>query len=166
MGYGFPASIGAKIGRPNETVFDIAGDGSFTMNCQELATAVAYDVQVKVAIFNNGYLGMVRQWQEFFYDKRYSETKLTEINFVKLADAFGAYGIRVDRQSEVAPAIREAIETPKPVIIDFRVTPEENVFPMVPAGAALNEIIDFESGKKQQEGKGRDGQQLSVLVEI
>ncbi|MGB8310699.1 MAG: biosynthetic-type acetolactate synthase large subunit [Halobacteriota archaeon] len=145
MGYGFPASIGAKIGRPDETVFDIAGDGSFTMNCQELATAVAYDVQVKVAIFNNGYLGMVRQWQEFFYDKRYSETKLTEINFVKLADAFGAYGIRVDRPSEVAPAIREAIETPKPVIIDFRVAPEENVFPMVPAGAALNEIIDLKS---------------------
>jgi len=147
MGYGFPASIGAKIGRPDETVFDIAGDGSFTMNCQELATAVAYDVQVKVAIFNNGYLGMVRQWQEFFYDKRYSETKLTEINFVKLADAFGAYGIRVDRPSEVAPAIREAIETPKPVIIDFRVAPEENVFPMVPAGAALNEIIDLKSRK-------------------
>ena len=147
MGYGFPASIGAKIGRPDETVFDIAGDGSFTMNCQELATAVAYDVQVKVAIFNNGYLGMVRQWQEFFYDKRYSETKLTEINFVKLADAFGAYGIRVDRPSEVAPAIREAMETPKPVIIDFRVAPEENVFPMVPAGAALNEIIDLKSRK-------------------
>jgi acetolactate synthase-1/2/3 large subunit len=145
MGYGFPASIGAKIGRPNETVFDIAGDGSFTMNCQELATAVAYDVQVKVAIFNNGYLGMVRQWQEFFYDKRYAETKLTEINFVKLADAFGAHGIRVDRPSEVAPAIREAIKMPKPVIIDFRVTPEENVFPMVPAGAALNEIIDLKS---------------------
>ncbi len=145
MGYGFPASIGAKIGRPNETVFDIAGDGSFTMNCQELATAVAYDVQVKVAIFNNGYLGMVRQWQEFFFEKRYSETKLTEINFVKLADAFGAHGIRVDRPSEVAPAVREAIKMPKPVIIDFRVTPEENVLPMVPAGAALNEIIDLKS---------------------
>jgi acetolactate synthase-1/2/3 large subunit len=145
MGYGFPASIGAKIGRPDETVFDIAGDGSFTMNCQELATAVAYDVQVKVAIFNNGYLGMVRQWQEFFFEKRYSETKLTEINFVKLADAFGAHGIRVDRPSEVAPALREAIKMPKPVIIDFRVTPEENVLPMVPAGAALNEIIDLKS---------------------
>jgi acetolactate synthase-1/2/3 large subunit len=150
MGYGFPASIGAKIGRPDETVFDIAGDGSFTMNCQELATAVAYDVQVKVAIVNNGYLGMVRQWQEFFYDKRYSETKLTEIDFVKLADAFGAYGIRVDRPSEVAPAIREAIETPKPVIIDFRVAPEENVFPMVPAGAALNEFIDPKSRKGER----------------
>jgi acetolactate synthase-1/2/3 large subunit len=145
MGYGFPASIGAKIGRPNETVFDIAGDGSFTMNCQELATAVAYDVQVKVAIFNNGYLGMIRQWQEFFFEKRYSQTKLTEINFVKLADAFGAHGIRVDRPSEIAPAVREAIKMPKPVIIDFRVTPEENVLPMVPAGAALNEIIDLKS---------------------
>ena len=147
MGYGFPASIGAKIGRPDETVFDLAGDGSFTMNCQELATAVAYDVQVKVAIFNNGYLGMVRQWQELFYDRRYSATKLSEINFVKLADAFGAHGIRVDSQSEVAPAIKEALSVPKPVIIDFRVEPEENVFPMVPAGAALNEILDEKSRK-------------------
>ena len=147
MGYGFPASIGAKIGRPDETVFDLAGDGSFTMNCQELATAVAYDVQVKVAIFNNGYLGMVRQWQELFYDRRYSATKLSEINFVKLADAFGAHGIRVDSPNEVAPAIKEALSVPKPVIIDFRVEPEECVFPMVPAGAALNEMLDTRSGK-------------------
>jgi len=147
MGYGFPASIGAKIGRPDETVFDLAGDGSFTMNCQELATAVAYDVQVKVAIFNNGYLGMVRQWQELFYDRRYSATKLSEINFVKLADAFGAHGIRVDSPNEVAPAIKEALSVPKPVIIDFRVEPEECVFPMVPAGAALNEILDAKSRK-------------------
>ncbi|MGZ4920045.1 MAG: biosynthetic-type acetolactate synthase large subunit [Halobacteriota archaeon] len=151
MGYGFPASIGAKIGRPDATVFDIAGDGSFTMNCQELATAVAYDVQVKVAIFNNGYLGMVRQWQELFFDRRYSQTKLTEIDFVKLADAFGAHGIRVDRSSEVTPAIKEALATPKPVIIDFRVEPEESVYPMVPAGGALNEIIDA----KGWEGKHR-----------
>jgi len=148
MGYGFPASIGAKLGRPNEVVFDLAGDGSFTMNCQELATAVAYDVQVKVAIFNNGYLGMVRQWQEMFFDCRYSETKLSEINFVRLADAFGAHGIRVDRPSEVAPAIKEALATPKPVIMDFRIDPEECVFPMVPAGAALNEIIDTKSGRR------------------
>jgi acetolactate synthase-1/2/3 large subunit len=147
MGYGFPASIGAKIGRPDETVFDLAGDGSFTMNCQELATAVAYDVQVKVAIFNNGYLGMVRQWQELFYDRRYSATKLSEINFVKLADAFGAHGIRVDSPNEVAPAIKEALAVPKPVIIDFRVEPEECVWPMVPAGAALNEILDAKSRK-------------------
>ena len=156
MGYGFPASIGAKIGRPDETVFNIAGDGSFTMNCKELATAVAYDVQVKVAILNNGYLGMVRQLQEFFYDKRYSATKLTEINFVKLADAFGAHGIRVDRPSEVVPAIREAIATPKPVIIDFQVAPEENNYPIVPAGAALSEIIDLKSRREQRRGVGRD----------
>jgi acetolactate synthase-1/2/3 large subunit len=147
MGYGFPASIGAKIGRPEETVFDLAGDGSFTMNCQELATAVAYDVQVKVAIFNNGYLGMVRQWQELFYDRRYSQTKLSEINYVKLADAFGAYGIRVDSANEVAPAIKEALKVPKPVLIDFRIDPEECVWPMVPAGAALNEVMDAKSGK-------------------
>ena len=147
MGYGFPASIGAKIGRPEETVFDLAGDGSFTMNCQELATAVAYDVQVKVAIFNNGYLGMVRQWQELFYDCRYSQTKLSEINYVKLADSFGAYGIRVDSANEVAQAIKEALKVPKPVLIDFRIDPEECVWPMVPAGAALNEVMDAKSGK-------------------
>ncbi len=147
MGYGFPASIGAKIGRPDATVFDIAGDRSFTMNCQELATAVAYDVQVKVAIINNGYLGMVRQWQELFFDGRYSQTKLTEIDFVTLADAFGAHGIRVDRTSEIVPALKEALATPKPVIIDFRVEPEECVFPMVPAGGALNEIIDAKQGR-------------------
>lgn len=147
MGYGFPASIGAKIGRPEETVFDLAGDGSFTMNCQELATAVAYDVQVKVAIFDNGYLGMVRQWQELFYDRRYSQTKLSEINYVKLADSFGAYGIRVDSPNEVAPAIKEALKEPKPVLIDFRIEPEECVWPMVPAGAALNEVMDAKSGK-------------------
>jgi len=150
MGYGFPASIGAKIGRPNEVVFDLAGDGSFTMNCQELATAVAYDVQVKVAIFNNGYLGMVRQWQEMFFDCRYSETKLSEIDFVRLADAFGAHGIRVDRPSEVSRAIKEALATPKPVVMDFRIDPEECVFPMVPAGAALNEIIDTKSGRSHK----------------
>jgi acetolactate synthase I/II/III large subunit len=147
MGYGFPASIGAKIGRPEEIVFDLAGDGSFTMNCQELATAVAYDVQVKVAIFNNGYLGMIRQWQELFYDRRYSQTKLSEINYVKLAEAFDAYGIRVDSPNEVAPAIKEALKVPKPVLIDFRIEPEECVWPMVPAGAALNEVMDAKSGK-------------------
>lgn len=147
MGYGFPASIGAKIGRPEEVVFDLAGDGSFTMNCQELATAVNYDVQVKVAIINNGYLGMVRQWQELFYDRRYSQTKLSDINFVKFADAFGAYGIRVDSPNEVEPAIKEALAVSKPAVIDFRVEPEECVWPMVPAGAALSEIIDAKSRK-------------------
>lgn len=160
MGYGFPASIGAKVGCPNDIVFDIAGDGSFQMNIQELATAVANDIQVKVAILNNQYLGMVRQWQELFYGHRYSGTCLAKNitcppkcskpvegcpqlipDFVKVAEAYGAVGICVEKKKDVTPAIKKAISTPRPVIIDFRVAKEENVFPMVPAGASLTEMI-------------------------
>ena len=142
MGYGFPAAIGAQIGCPGKVVFDIAGDGSFQMNTQELATAVINKVPVKVAILNNGYLGMVRQWQELFYKKRYSYTNLSGgPDFVKVAEAYGAIGIRVKRKAEVGPAIRKALSIPKPVILDFHVAPEENVFPMVPAGVAVNQMI-------------------------
>ena len=142
MGYGFPAAIGAKVAKPDEMVFDISGDGSFQMNCQELATAVQNDIPVKVAVLNNGYLGMVRQWQELFYNRRYSGTKLGYLpDLVKFAEAYGAFGTRVTRKSEVRSAIEEAIETDKPAIIDFRIEEEENVFPMVPAGAPLDEII-------------------------
>ncbi len=143
MGYGFPAAIGAQVGCPKSIVFDIAGDGSFQMNIQELTTAVLNHIPVKIAILNNGYLGMVRQWQELFYGKRYSYTDLGGgPDFVKVAEAFGAKGIRVNKKSEVKPAIEKAIEEKKlPVVIDFRVEPEENVFPMVPAGASLNQMI-------------------------
>lgn len=143
MGYGFPASIGAKAAKPEKIVFDIAGDGSFQMNIQELATAVFYKIPVKVAILNNGFLGMVRQWQEFFYKKRYSSTILHEGNpdFVKVAEAYGAVGIRVTEKKDVAPALKKALNVDKPVVLDFHVEREENVFPMVPAGAALDDIM-------------------------
>ncbi len=143
MGYGFPAAIGAQFGCPEKVVFDIAGDGSFQMNIQELTTAVVNHIPVKIAILNNGYLGMVRQWQELFYGKRYSYTSLGKgPDFVKVARAFGAKGIRVERKSQVKKAIEEAMaEKELPTVIDFRIEPEENVFPMVPAGASLNQMI-------------------------
>lgn len=141
MGFGLPAAIGAQMGRPEKVVFDIAGDGSIQMNIQELATAVHNKLPVKIAILNNGYLGMVRQWQELFYKKRYSSTPLANPDFVKLAEAYGAKGLRVTRKEDVVPAIKEALATDNVVMIDFVVEPEENVFPMVPAGEALNRML-------------------------
>ena len=142
MGYGFPAAIGAKLGKPEKIVFDIAGDGSIQMNIQEIATAVNNKVGVKVAILNNGYLGMVRQWQQLFYNKRYSATDLTaNPDFVKIAEAYGAFGIRVTEKDEVEDALKKAISLDGPVILDFLVEREENVFPMVPTGARLDEVI-------------------------
>jgi acetolactate synthase-1/2/3 large subunit len=144
MGYGFPAAIGAKVGCPDKTVWDIAGDGSIQMNIQELATAMENDLPVKVAIINNMFLGMVRQWQELFFKKRYSFTNMKgQPNFVKVAEAYGADGIEVTRKSEVKDAIKKALKSDKPVFIDFKVTREENVFPMVPAGAAINEFVEY-----------------------
>jgi len=142
MGYGFPAAIGAQVAFPDQLVIDIAGDGSFQMNSQELATVVQYRLPVKVAILNNGYLGMIRQWQEFFYGKRYASSSLEGISpdFVKLADAYGAVGMRVTRPEDVIPTLKKAFALPEPVIIDFMVDPEENVYPMVPAGEALNQM--------------------------
>lgn len=141
MGFGFPAAIGAKMGCPEKTVFDIAGDGSIQMNIQELATCVANKINVKIAILNNGYLGMVRQWQELFYKKRYSHTRISGPDFVKLAESYGAVGIRVTKKEDVRPAIDKAIKTDNTVLIDFHVEPEENVYPMVPAGEAINRMI-------------------------
>lgn len=143
MGFGLPAAIGAQAGCPERLVFDIAGDGSVQMTSQELATAVAHDLPIKVAILNNGYLGMVRQWQELMWDRRYSQTDLNvgTPDFVKLADAYGAVGLRVTRQEEVVPALEQAIATPKPVLIDFLVAREENVFPFVLPGAPLTKML-------------------------
>jgi acetolactate synthase-1/2/3 large subunit len=141
MGFGFPAAMGAKIGCPDKIVIDVAGDGSIQMNIQELATCVCNQINVKVAILNNGYLGMVRQWQELFYKRRYSQVCLSNPDFVKLAESYGAIGIRVTKKEEVRPAIEKAIATDNVVFIDFHVEPEENVFPMVPAGEAINRII-------------------------
>ena len=144
MGFGFPAAIGAQIGQPKAHVFDIAGDGSIQMNKQELATAVYNKLPVKVAILNNCYLGMVRQWQELFYKKRYSYTCMGDgqPDFVKLAESYGAYGMRITSPDGVRPAIERSLEvTDRPTFMDFRVEKEENVFPMVPAGEAINRMI-------------------------
>ena len=160
MGYGFPAAIGAQVAFPDRIVFDIAGDGSIQMKIQELATAVLNELPVNIAILNNGYLGMVRQWQELFFDKAYAFSCLGQRlscprrcnnpengcppyvpDFVKLAEAYGAIGIRVEHPEDVEGAIREAIASPKTVILEFLVAREENVYPMVPAGAGINEIV-------------------------
>ncbi len=141
MGYGFPAAIGAKTGCPERIVFDIAGDGSIQMNIQELATAVNNKLHVKVAILNNCFLGMVRQWQELFYKKRYSYTRLCNPDFVKLAESYGALGIRVEKKEEVRPAIEKALKTENVVFLDFHIEEEENVYPMVPAGEAIDRMI-------------------------
>ena len=141
MGFGFPAAMGAKMGCPEKIVFDIAGDGSIQMNIQELATCVSNKINVKVAILNNGYLGMVRQWQVLFYKKRYSYTSITGPDFVKLAESYGALGIRATKKEEVRPAIEKALSVENTVFIDFHIEPEENVFPMVPAGEAINRMI-------------------------
>ena len=142
MGYGLPAAIGAQVAFPDKTVIDIAGDGSFQMNIQELATAVQYNLPVKVAILNNHCLGMVRQWQQLFCDQRYSQTIFEVVpDFVKLAEAYGAVGLRATKPEEVEPVIREALATPRPVVMDFVVDQNECVYPMVPAGAALTEML-------------------------
>jgi acetolactate synthase-1/2/3 large subunit len=142
MGYGFPAAIGAQMAAPDRTVIDIAGDGSIQMNIQELATARQYRCPVKVAILNNNYLGMVRQWQDLFYDKRYSATTLDVApDFVKVAEAYGAVGLRATKVSEVEPVIKEALATDNTVFMDFVVAREEGVYPMVPAGKATTEML-------------------------
>jgi len=160
MGYGLPAAIGAQIAHPDNIVFDIAGDGSIQMNIQEMATISQHNLPVKIAILNNGYLGMVRQWQEFFFGRRYSATCLRRDgrcpgvcnnpgkncppyipDFVKLAEAYSAVGMRIEKKDDVEGAIHEAVKVKKPVLIDFIVSPEENVTPMVPAGAPLNKMI-------------------------
>ena len=170
MGFGLPAAIGAKIGRPDQTVIDVSGDGGFQMTMQELATAVSDDVPVVVAILNNGYLGMVRQWQDLFWNKRYSFTcidasdcaacpqapgcvrrgRQAQPDFKLLAEAFGALGLRVTEKDEIEPALREAIACGRPAVIDFRTSAEENVYPMVPAGQEITEMIGGTPRKRRK----------------
>jgi acetolactate synthase-1/2/3 large subunit len=152
MGYGLPAAIGAQLAFPNKLVVDIAGDGSIQMNIQELATAVINKLPVKVAILNNRYLGMVRQWQELFYKERYAHTKLDETvpDFVKIAEAYNAVGLRATRSSEVEPVLKEAFSIKRPVFMDFVVDWKEKVYPMVPAGAAIDEMLFPEEEKKSE----------------
>ncbi len=142
MGYGFPAAIGAQVANPDKLVIDIAGDGSIQMNIQEMATAVCYKLPVKIIILNNSFLGMVRQWQELFYNKNYCATCLdTAPDFVKLAEAYGAEGYLVEKTEDVVPVLTRVFASPKTCIVDVRVEPEENVYPMVPAGASLTEML-------------------------
>ncbi len=143
MGFGMPAGIGAQLGRPEKTVFTIDGDGSFQMNIQELATLSYYNVPLKVVIINNGYLGMVRQWQELFFERRYSQTYLAPGNpdFVTVAKGYGIEGFRVTNPQEVRPTLENALNIDGPVIIDCHVEPEENVFPMIPSGQTVHDTI-------------------------
>jgi len=143
MGYGFPAAMGVQLAYPDKPVFDIAGDGSIQMNIQELATVVEHKLPVIIAILNNKFLGMVRQWQEMFYGGRYSSVNIeVQPDFVKLAEAYGATGIRVEKTEDVRGAIEKALEVGGPVVIDFVIEREENVWPMVPPGAATSEIME------------------------
>jgi acetolactate synthase-1/2/3 large subunit len=141
MGFGLPAAIGAKFGRPDKQVWAVAGDGGIQMTACELSTAAQEGIKVNVAILNNGYLGMVRQWQEFFYERRYAATPMRSPDFIKLAEAHGLTGIRVTQRCEVEGAIRQAEETEGTVVIDFRVEQEDSVYPMVPTGADLHDMI-------------------------
>ncbi len=154
MGFGFPAAIGAALARPDKLAIDIAGDGSFQMVLQEMATAVQYGIPAKVFLLNNATLGMVRQWQDLFMDRRFSEVDLlASPDYVKLAEAFGASGLRVTERDDLRPAIRKMIETPGPFILDVVVDPDELVFPMVPAGAATKDMIVRDGRKKSLRGK-------------
>jgi acetolactate synthase-1/2/3 large subunit len=150
MGYGLPAAIGAQLAFPNKLVVDVAGDGSIQMNIQELATAVINRLPVKVAILNNRFLGMVRQWQELFYQERYAHTKLDDTvpDFVKIAEAYNAVGLRATKKSEVEPVLKEAFGVKRPVLMDFVIDWQEKVYPMVPAGAAIDSMLFREEEKK------------------
>jgi acetolactate synthase I/II/III large subunit len=142
MGFGLPAAIGAKIACPDEAVVCLAGDGSLIMNCQELATCVSQDIPVKVFLMNNGYMGMVRQWQELFWDGRYSSVEMgPSPDWVKLAEAFGATGLRCEDSADLEQTMTKALEADGPVLLDVRVSPEENCFPMIPAGAAARDMV-------------------------
>ena len=143
MGYEVPGAMGVQVGKPDRVVWSIAGDGGFQMTMSELATMVENKIPVKFAIINNGYLGMVRQWQEFFYHKNYVATSYTHNpDFAKLAEAFGMLGIRVTDKAQVKPSILEAMEYEGPALIDFVVEEEENVYPMIPSGTTVNEMIE------------------------
>ena len=142
MGFGLPSALGAKVACPDDTVVCLAGDGSLIMTCQELATCVTENIPVKVFLMNNGYLGMVRQWQELFWDKRYSAVDMGQHpDFVKLAEAYGATGMRLDDKTTLVEGMREAIATDGPVLVDVRVTREENTYPMIPAGQAARDMV-------------------------
>jgi acetolactate synthase-1/2/3 large subunit len=142
MGFALPAAMGVKMGMPDAHVWVVAGDGGFQMNIQELATLQQEGITVKVAIMNNGYLGMVRQWQQFFHSRNYSETPISGPDYVKLADAYGLTAKRITRRDEVEAAVKWAMETEGTTIIDFVIESEANVYPMVAPGSAITSMIE------------------------
>lgn len=154
MGFGLPAAVGAQVGRPGETVIDIAGDGSLQMTVQELGTVSQYRLPVKICLLNNSYLGMVRQWQELFYGQRYSQVDLSQggPDFVKLAEAYGIAARRITRPQDVRPALEEALAEPGPYLLEFVVSRKENVYPMVPPGGSLDQML---GGKKPHEAHAK-----------
>ncbi len=149
MGFGLPAAIGAKVGRPDSTVWCVDGDGSLQMTIQELATIVQENLEIKIAVLNNGFLGMVRQWQDLFYGKRYIATPISCPDFVKIAEAYCIPGRRVTRKEEVKSAIEQAMAHKGPFLVEFMVEPEENVYPMVPPGASLAQVLEAPEQKKK-----------------
>jgi acetolactate synthase-1/2/3 large subunit len=142
MGYGLPAAVGVQVAHPDALVIDIAGDASVQMTMQEMSTAIQYGLPIKIFILNNEWMGMVRQWQQLLHGERYSHSYSASLpDFVKLAEAYGALGLRAERPEELDDAIREMIDTPRPVIFDCRVERAENCLPMIPSGKAHNEMI-------------------------
>jgi len=154
MGYGLPASVGVQVGNPHKTVINISGDGSFQMNLQELATISSNKLPVKIIILNNGTLGMVRQWQELFFDERYSATILDNPDFVKLGQAYGIKSLRIEQTNDVEMALKEALNYDGPVLLDVIIPQNENVFPMVPEGASINEMLELKKEKREKEKQG------------
>ena len=149
MGYGIPAAVGAKAARPEATVICVDGDGCFQMTCQELATAALEQLSIVVVLINNGYLGMVQQWQNLFFDDRLSHVHLTHQvpDYAMLAEAYGCAGFTVSAEDEVEGALQAALDSNRTSVIDFRVDPQEQCFPMIPAGAAALDLIEFEEGE-------------------
>ncbi len=145
MGFAVPAAMGVALARPGEPVWAISGDGGFQMNMQEIATMVQEGIPVKMAVFNNGYLGMVRQWQQFFHGRRYSATPIWSPNYVKLAEAYGIPGHRVDSMEQLDSAVSAAVAEPGPALVEFVIEQEANVFPMIPPGGSLSEPIEREA---------------------
>ena len=153
MGYGVPAAVGAKTARPDATVVCVDGDGCFQMTCQELATSVLEGLPIVVVIVNNGWLGMVRQWQEMFYDERFAQTHLTHQvpDYAQLAEAYGCAGFTLSSDDELESVLEEALHCGRTAVVDARCDPEEKCFPMIPAGAAATDVIEFTDLEESEE---------------
>ena len=166
MGFGYPAAIGAKIARPEEDVYCITGDGSIQMMIQEMTTALQYQVPVKILCLNNGYLGMVRQWQEFFYDRRYSMSTMdVQPDFIKLAEAYGHSGVRIERPADLEPALRDIVaQKDKTIFVDIITDPGENVYPMIPAGGGQAEMLLGKSCRRNKDNDQDSDSQEMVLI--